>query len=359
MERFIAIDSGKFATKVAEYNKELDCVKKYSIRTKVSDGDFRDDAIENNTYVVEIDGVQYKVGNGARGQGAELENSKSTKIHRTCVLTVLAMLASSNETDTINVAIGLPANDWANVSTKEDFKEYILPKGEITIKIKNSSMKEPQQKTFKIGNRYCFAESVGALFSPELYNKIGPNDITGVIDLGNLNLNATYWQGVELIQDKSVTTEHGAAVLIQNLMQRLTSRVCYCDDRVLANVLKSEDKALPIGFGITKEQSDESRQIIKEVMLEHAKDVRRQVNTKKWPLDIMRVVAIGGTSKDLKKELKEVFKNIEVLSSSEFCNVVGFLRIMCAQDPGVGKEILVSEAEKAKEEIKKAEKKAS
>ena len=358
MERFIAIDSGKRATKVAEYFPDTDTMRKYSIVTKKSDGDFRDDAIEKNTYVVEIDGKQYKVGNGARGQGVELENSKSTEIHRICVLTVLAMLASSHEKDTIHVGIGLPANDWANISTKEDFKEYILPKGDVTIKIKNSSMKAPQEKTFKIGRRYCFPESIGAMFAPEVYNEIGPNDITGVLDLGNLNLNATYWQGVELIQDKSVTTEHGAAVLIQNLMQKLKSNVCYCDERVVANILKSEDKALPVGFGITKEQSQLSKKIIKEVMYEHAKEVRRQVNTMKWPLDIMRVVAIGGTSKDLEVELKEVFKNIKVLSSSEFCNVVGFLRIMCAKDPSLEREILVSKKqEELPEDIK--EEKAS
>ena len=341
MERFIAIDSGKYATKVAEYFPESDTMKKYSIITKKSAGDFRDDAIEKNTYIVEIDGVQYKVGNGARGRGAELETSKSTEVHKICVLTVLAMLASSNEKDTINVAIGLPASEWENISIKEDFKAYILPDGDVTVKIKSSTMKSPQEKTFKIGRKYCYPESIGALFSKELYDEIGPNDITGVIDIGNLNLNATYWQGVELIQDKSVTTEHGGASLMQSLTQSLSS-ICLCDERIIANVLKSDDRALPVGFGITKEQAEESRKIIKSVMLEHAQEVKRQCNTKKWPLDIMRVVAIGGTSKDLEDELHEVFKNILVLSASEFCNVVGFLRIMCSQDPSLKREILVS-----------------
>lgn len=44
--RYIAVDSGKFATKVAEYDIQKKAVRKFSIRTKASDGDFRDDAIE-------------------------------------------------------------------------------------------------------------------------------------------------------------------------------------------------------------------------------------------------------------------------------------------------------------------------
>lgn len=53
MRRYIAVDSGKFATKFAEYDPKKDKVKKYSIRTRVSEGDFRDDAIEKSTVVVE------------------------------------------------------------------------------------------------------------------------------------------------------------------------------------------------------------------------------------------------------------------------------------------------------------------
>jgi plasmid segregation protein ParM len=356
MERYISIDSGKFATKVAEYSKERDLVKKFSIRTKVSDGDFRDDAIEKNTYVVEIDGKQYKVGNGARGQGAELITDKKTDTHRICVLTVLGMLASSNENDTINVAIGLPANEWANVTKRMDFKDYILPQGKVTVKIKKDSRSEVVSKTFTIGRRYVFPESIGALFSDEMYNSIEPTSITGVIDIGNLNLNATYWQGTELIMDKSITADLGGALLIQELSQELSSHIVPTEEMIAANVLKSTDRVLPMEYGLSEEQAEESRDVIKRVLLNHAKEVKRQCNSRKWSLDLMKVIAIGGTSKDIEAELKSVFSNIIVLPTPEYCNVLGFLRIMCAQDPGVGKEISISDAPK---ETKKTDKKAS
>ena len=356
MERFIAIDSGKFATKVAEYNKSLDQVKKFSIRTKVSEGDFRDDAIEKNTHVVEIDGQVYKVGNGARGQGAELVTDKKTDTHRICVLTVLAMMASSNEVDTINVAIGLPASDWSYVSKRMDFKDYILPTGEVTVKVKRDSAAEVVEKRFKIGRKYVFPESIGALFADEMYGKITPTSITGVIDIGNLNLNATYWQGVEPIMDKSVTANLGGEILIQELASEISTHITPIDELITANILKSKDRVVPTEYGLTKEKAEESKTLIKRVLLNHAKEVLRQCNSKKWSIDLMRIVAIGGTSKDIEAELKEVFSNIIVLNNSEYCNVLGFLRIMCAQDPSVSKEISISD--KSKEE-KKGEKKAS
>ena len=70
----------------------------------------------------------------------------------------------------------------------------------------------------------------------------------------------------------------------------------------------------------------------------------------------MRIIAIGGTSKDIETELKEVFSNITVLDNSEYVNVLGFLRIMCAQDPGVGKEINISDMSKNNNEVKREKK---
>ena len=54
MERYISVDAGKFGTKVAEYLKEKDTVRVFQFRTKIGAGDFRDDAIENNTFIIGV-----------------------------------------------------------------------------------------------------------------------------------------------------------------------------------------------------------------------------------------------------------------------------------------------------------------
>lgn len=344
MKRYIAVDSGKFATKFAEYDLKNRKVHKYSVRTRVSDGDFRDDAIEKSTVVVEIDGKVYKVGNGARGAGVNLDTDKKSEDHRICTLTALAMLASSSEKDEMYVAVGLPAREWANVSKRMDFKEYILPDGEISVTIKKDSNSKQVKKTFCIKAKYVFPESIGALFMDETLHLISPTAITGVLDIGNLDLNATLWQGTELLQDMSATEELGGSILIQSLAQEL-STITACDELVVANILKQppEDRCLPDTGTLTAEQLEESRKVIKRVLKTHADRVKKCCRSRQWSLDVISIVAIGGTSKDISDELKETFTNITVLENSQYCNVLGYLRMLCSRIPEIGEVIPLKE----------------
>lgn len=339
MERFIAVDSGKFATKVAEYRKDKNSVRTFSIRTKISDGYFCDDAIENNTVVVEINGHVYKVGNGAKGEGANLDTGKNDDIHRICTLTALATVASANEKDEFFVAVGLPAKDWAIPTKREEYKKSMLPEGDITVKIRPNSRVEPVTKTFSIKNRFAFPESIGALFMDGVIEDVttNPNIPTGVLDIGNLNLNATYWQGTELVYDKSSTQELGGAILIQELAQELSSNIDYVDEIVAANILKSApgERHLPEGLGLTEEEVRLSGEIVERVLKNHAEKIRRACKQRNWSLKATRIVAIGGTSEDIKSELEEVFGNVTVLQDSNMCNVLGYLRLMCSKLPEI------------------------
>lgn len=335
MKRYIAVDSGKFATKVAEYLFAEKKVRIFQLRTKISDGYFVDDAIEKNTVVVEIDGKVYKVGNGARGEGANLDTDKNDEIHRICTLTALASVASENEKDVFNVVVGLPAKEWAVPTKREEYKKAMLPEGDITITIRPNSKKPPVTKTFTIKNRFALPESIGALFMDGVIEDVAanPNIPTGVVDIGNLNLNATYWQGTELVYDKSSTQELGGAILIQELAQELSANVDYVDEIVVANILKAapSERHLPSGLGLSDEEVEESAKIIKKILRNHAEKIRRACKQRNWSLKATRIVAIGGTSEDIEEELKEVFGNITVLENSTFVNALGYLRIMCSK----------------------------
>lgn len=331
MERYVAVDSGKFATKVAEYDQKNNCLKNsFQIRTKVSEGDFRDDAIEKCTVIAEIDSVVYKIGNGARGEGAELDTNKKSDIHKICLMTALATLASSNEVDEFNVAIGYPAKLHCSVKNRFEYKEYMFPEGEISVSIKQSSTSPVVKKTFKIKNSFVYPESIGALFMDETLYDITDTTITGVIDIGNLNLNATLWQGTNYNDDKSATVELGGTILIQELSQELSSNITYCDELITANILKTEPSMRTLtGKNLTPEQVELSKTIISKVLREHAEKVKRTCRQRNWSLDVTNIIAIGGTSEDIKAELEEVFGNITILPNSTFCNVYGYLRMMC------------------------------
>ena len=349
MRRYLAIDSGKFATKVAEYNAQTDTIRKFSILTKAGEGDFRDDAIEAHTVIVEIDGKAYKVGNGARGIGASLDTDKKTDVHRLCTLTAIATVCSASEEDEIYCAVGLPAKEWANVAKRIDYKDYILPEGKMSIKIKTSSTAPVIEKNFTIKGRYVFPESIGALFMDETIEHITPTSITGVLDIGNLNLNATLWQGTELLQDKSLTADLGGAMLIQELSQEISTTITPCDELITAHILKSGNRQLPSDLSLTAEQVEESKMLISRVLKEHAEKVKKACRARNWSLDVTKIVAIGGTADLIKNELSEVFGNITILPETPYCNAFGYLRIMCSQIPEIGKVIPLVEGKTAED----------
>jgi plasmid segregation protein ParM len=332
MKRFVAIDTGKFATKVAVYNEKKDGVLKFSIRTAFCDGDFRDDAVEDSTVIFQCgDGDVYKVGNGARGLGAELTTDKKLDVHKICALTALASISSKKEEDEIYVAVLLPAKSWAKVSEREDFREFILPEGRVTCKIKAKGDSPIYEKTFVIKKKYVFPESMGALFMDETIGNVSPTSVMGVLDIGNLNLNATLWQGKDLVQDKSSTADLGGSILIQEIAQEISTNVTTCDEMIAAIILKTGE--LPYGMNATKEQEEAILKIVERVKRQHAEKVKRNCHSRNWSLELMNLVAVGGTSKDIEKELKAAFgEKLTVLDNTEYVNVLGALRMMCARE---------------------------
>ena len=124
MDRYLAIDSGKNATKVAIYDPEKNSTKKLAFLTKIGDGDFSDDSIESGTFLAEMDGKVYKVGKGAKFN-AELETSKMTDIHKICTLSAIAMCLSADEENTVHVAIGIPVKEFENVEKRNAYRRKI------------------------------------------------------------------------------------------------------------------------------------------------------------------------------------------------------------------------------------------
>ena len=246
-------------------------------------------------------------------------------------MTALASVASTKEKDEFYVAVLLPAKSWAKVSEREDFREFILPSGEVTVKIKAKGDSPVLTKTFVIKKKYVFPESMGALFMDETIENVSPTSVMGVLDIGNLNLNNTLWQGTDLVQDKSSTADLGGSILIQEIAQEISTNVTTCDEMIAAIILKTGE--LPYGMNATKEQEEEILKIVAKVKRQHAEKVKRICHSRNWSLELMNLVAIGGTSKDIEPELKEAFgKNLVVLENTEYVNVLGALRMMCSRE---------------------------
>ena len=330
MERYISVDSGKFATKLGVYNPQKEDTKTFQFCTKIGDGSFEDDSLERNTMIVEIDGNTYKIGNGATTQ-AELETSKQSEIHKICTLTAIAMCTSKDEVDDVHIAIGIPVKEWEVVQKRNEYKAYMLPEGEITVLIKTKAEEEPVKKTFRIVSRYAFPESMGALYLDRMAEY--SDSTVAVIDIGNLNVNGTVWNSLEIDKDYSLTDELGGNILINGLSQELSAEFGRCDEKYVTKVLMQpiEDRKLKPNRP-NPDVEKRSKEMIDKYLIEHVKLIRRRCDAKHWSLDFMKLMFIGGTSRLLKNEIIQVFGDeVYIPERAEYANVIGFLRLLCAK----------------------------
>lgn len=325
MDRYIAIDSGKHATKVATYNLDDKTITKFCFHTRMSEGFFEDDAIESGTFIVELDGHVYKMGKGARTRAA-LETSKTSDIHKACTLSAIAMCVADG--DTVHAAIGIPVTEFENVLNRNQYRDFILPKGSITVKMKAKNEEEPITKTFTIETRLVCPESGGVLYlDPVKYEKT----TTAVLDIGSLNVNGTYWEGFDMNPDYNFTGELGSSILISGLAQKLSATFSRCNESLISDILKrpSEERYLPKA---SEEVITRSKEVIHKYLIEHVNKIKEKCNTANWAMDYMTVVFVGGTSKLLECELKECFgKDIIIAENPSYANVEGFLAKLCAR----------------------------
>lgn len=334
MKRYIAVDSGKNATKVAVYDEQAEKISVRKFRTKIGKGTFDDDDPGKNTFLMEYDGEVYKIGRGADAD-AELVTSKKTPTHKICTLYAIASVCSEDEIDEVSVTIGIPVKDYENVALRNEYRDYILPEGDITVTCKNSGDDAPVTKTFRIVYRCVRPETLGALFITDTVN----TGTIAVIDIGHLNVNMTVYNNLDVDKEYSMTDTLGGNALVTGLSQKLSSNYTFINEKATADILmkSGEDRCLKPNRRNEQIEKD-SRQMIDEYLLQHVNKILSHCKSAQWSVDYMSFIFIGGTSALLRKEIREIFgEEVTITERPEYANVIGFLRIMCGKL--LGKEI--------------------
>ena len=348
MKRYIAVDSGKSSTKVAELimnGKNQDEVIEISkFRTRIGEGTFDDDNPGNNTFIMEYDGKTYKIGKNADSD-AELDTSKKTLTHKICTLYAIANICSAKEVDEVYAAIGIPVKDWENVNIRNEYRSYILPEGEISVKYKKSGDGPIVEKTFKIAGRYVYPETLGALF---IGNNINTGTV-GVIDIGHLNVNQTIYNNIDVDKEYSMTDTLGGNALVTGLAQTLSAQFGFINPKQTADILlKQNENRCLMPKRLNEQNKDvpkKSKEVIDRFLKKHVEGILDHCKIAQWSVDYMDFIFIGGTSIILKKEIQEVFgDDVVIPENPEYANVIGFLRIMCGKS--LGREITTKVARK-------------
>lgn len=382
--KFVSIDSGKYATKSAMWNetkwqellKENAKKKKeervdekdlslppelFSFRTMYEESSFIEDQLPAGTFLARIDGKVYKIGNGASTQ-SELNLSKQSEIHRICTLAVLANFANENEVDTFHVAIGTPIAEYRVPDKRQEYKYFILTKDkgesmksaleesrkngtpitepseeEFEVEIKKDNNSPVVKKKFKIVTRHVYPESAGAIYLDLTKYK---DEELGVIDLGSSTGQGVEYENFDVRPNsKYFCSENGGSMMIAGLAQKLTSE---CNSRVNENTVKSllrmntNERFLIPKNGTDEEKNaikEKSAKVIKEYLLNYVRDIKKCTDANQWSTEFMQLIFIGGTAHVLRDELYEVFgKSIEISNNPKNVNALGFLRRLVAQE---------------------------
>ncbi len=327
--KYISVDSGKYKTKVSCWDDEKKSYREFGFRTKTSEGDFRDDMLGAETYLAKVNGKTYKVGYEARKE-AEVETSKQSETHKISTLTAIAMVLADDhkekdEAEDICVVIGVPYETCCNVDERLKYKDYILPAdGSVTVEIKRTSVEKPISVTFRCKERYVYPESSGVLYK-------FPREcegVTGIIDIGNVNINHTYSDTFSITNDYGFTNELGGKSMISGLALALSAGLNKtCNEDLVAKVLcrpLKERHLTPVNGD--KEIEAKSAQIITDYLKNYVEGIKTNCKLKKWSLDFMKIVVIGGTANLITNELKEVFgENVYIPEFPEYVNAQGFL----------------------------------
>lgn len=309
MERFISVDCGKDDTKICVRNTDGSFIKK-SFPTRMNELTGFESLGTSRGYQVEYEGKGYVVGDGASGITSN-SNSKKEMIHKIATLTAIA--TSVDNGDSVKVVIGCPLSFYPDKNEREEYANFILPKGRVDINVNGVD------KNFYISARLVLAESYGIVFyEPEKF----ANKYVGVIDIGGLNLNAAAYKNNQLISDSCFTEKLGKNTIMKALQTKLNEK--------LDADFSFDEMEIFIQQGYVTNAEAETAAFMKNYFKEHLAKVWQKCTNNRWNLKYMDLVFIGGTSMLLKPYILEEFPNAYIPEDANFVNAEGFLMALCS-----------------------------
>lgn len=312
MEKIVVVDCGKDETKVVVRNTD-GSNRKVKIPTRVSAYSELTSINKEagaELHVVEYAGKKYSVGDPS-GKTSD-SNSKMDEIHKVMTLTAIAQQVGNG--DSVKVAVGCPLSVFVDKQEKEEYLNYILPSGRVDINV------DGKEKYFYIAFKVCFAESLGALF---LYPERFKNCVTGVVDIGGLNINCAYFDNGKFVVDSCFTDKYGklhmARKLRSILNQKLDAQFAEFEvERIMAN-------------GFVENEEEKSGEIIRKEFDQNLNEIEAACKNNGWNVKYCKLIFIGGTSQMLKEQIQDRYPNAFIPEDSGFTNAEGFMKGLCIQ----------------------------
>lgn len=300
--RFVSVDSGKYATK-GVMKIEDGKNKTIIFRTKM-DPTKEEKSSDKKSFVVEYKGERYLIGESA--ETVDYEKSKAKKIHKIATYAAIGYLVDDG--DEVVLTIGCPIAIFYNVDERNQYKKFMHDESEISIYINGVT------KKFTIRKVIICPESSGIIYkNPNKYK----DKLVGIIDIGGLNTNCCVYDRLAPVRSTHFTTNLGANILRNELKQYLNSVFpdANLQDWQMEHIIKN---------GYIKSHKEESKKVIAEFLQMHVNNIIEEAKKKNWDIKNIDLIFVGGGSKLLEREIKNVIPDAEVSETAEWDNAEGF-----------------------------------
>ena len=311
-KKLVAIDCGKAETKVYAYDTTTGKITSAIVRSRVSPSNPLVKVALNGANVVAFPNPDPEMEGewivGALDGAPSHSNSKKDHIHKILTLTAIALVTENG--DSVTASVGCPLSVFSNDAEKHEYYDYIFPDGRVNITL------DGQERYFYIEKDKCmvFPESFGALF---LYEDRFSNK-TGVVDIGGLNVNASYFLDKKLAPFYCTTEKLGYYSLVAYLRSRLNAK---CDAGFDDTTV---DFFIRQGYVTNMKETARDIEEAKELHVERIGQIIDQ-----WDLTSSNLVFIGGTAELLKKYIEKQYgKRAFIPEEANLINCRGFLRAM-------------------------------
>lgn len=303
--KIIAVDSGKYATKAAYYDKSGK-IRTLKFRTKM-DPTSEDMPSDSKSCVVEYKGNKYILGEEA--ETVDFNRSKARDVHKIATYAAVGQIVKNG--DVVNLIIGCPLSIYNNVEDRTEYKEFMFNGGDVKVKING------EDKQFQIENVLVCPEGSGVIYrNPSLYK----DSTIGIIDIGGLNTNCCVYKSLTPIKSTSFTTELGANVLKSGLKHRLNGeyKEANIPDYLMDDILVK---------GFIKSHPEDSKPVIREYVDSHLKKIMQECNKKGWDINNIDILFVGGGSFLFRNNIEKQVMDAGISKEADLDNVIGFLTI--------------------------------
>ena len=155
---------------------------------------------------------------------------------------------------------------------------------------------------------------------PEKYRQ----GLTGIIDIGGLNVNGSFYSDGHIDSERCFTIKCGKNIVIDALKTRFGEE--------FDGVFTRRDTEVFLNAGFVKRHEEESKKLIDEALHDQLDTIRETCLQNTWNLETCDLIFIGGMSEMLKDRIKAVFgKDAYVAKNAGYANADGYLTFFAAK----------------------------